>query len=125
MSVTTSAACACTFVSTTPTFDPSLARGSPPPPPLKVEDEWSLARKQSFVRMATRELHTHQMMRHPRVVKLLDVFELGPFSRTLIGEHISKGHISSCLMLTLVHTHTHPLSRLSTLSPTDPVPRAY
>jgi len=57
----------------------------------KVEEEWSAARKESFVRMATREFHMHQMMRHPRVVKLLD------------GTH-THTHTCTC---TCTHTHTH------------------
>ncbi|CAM9966466.1 unnamed protein product, partial [Discosporangium mesarthrocarpum] len=42
----------------------------------QLNNQWSDAQKQSYVRHATREYQIHQQMRHPRIVSLTDVFEI-------------------------------------------------
>ena len=42
----------------------------------QLSSQWSEAKKASYVRHSVREYHIHRQMNHPRIVRLLDIFEI-------------------------------------------------
>lgn len=48
---------------------------------------WSEDKKSNYIRHATREYSIHQVLEHPRVVKLLDVFEIDSNSFCTVLEY--------------------------------------
>lgn len=42
----------------------------------QLSSQWSEAKKASYVRHSVREYHIHRQLYHPRIVKLLDIFEI-------------------------------------------------
>ncbi|CAM9367046.1 unnamed protein product, partial [Phaeothamnion confervicola] len=53
----------------------------------RLQGGWSDAQKSSYVRHATREYEIHKQMRHPRVVRLHDVFEIDARSFATVLEY--------------------------------------
>ncbi|CAM9476142.1 unnamed protein product, partial [Chrysoparadoxa australica] len=53
----------------------------------QLSPHWSEAKKQSYIKHATREYQIHKIMRHPKVVSLLDVFEINHDSFATVLEY--------------------------------------
>ena len=53
----------------------------------QLNNQWSEERKSNYIRHVTREYTIHRDMKHPRVVQLFDVFELGVNSFATVLEY--------------------------------------
>ena len=58
---------------------------------------WSEARKASYVRHAVREYSIHKALRHPNVVRLLDIFEVDANTFATVLELCPGGDLDSHL----------------------------
>ncbi|GAB0493210.1 hypothetical protein MMPV_004485 [Pyropia vietnamensis] len=59
---------------------------------------WREERKRNYIRHATREYRIHKALRHPRVVQLIDVFEIDASSFCTVLEYCDGGDLDGHLM---------------------------
>ena len=63
----------------------------------QLNGAWTEAKKESYVRHATREFNIHRELKHPRIVALLDIFELDSDSFAMVMEFCPGGDLDTYL----------------------------
>ena len=63
----------------------------------QLNGAWTEAKKESYVKHATREFNIHRELKHPRIVALLDIFELDSDSFAMVMEFCSGGDLDTYL----------------------------
>ena len=58
---------------------------------------WTEPKKESYVKHATREFNIHRELKHPRIVALLDIFELDSDSFAMVMELCPGGDLDTYL----------------------------
>ena len=59
----------------------------------QLNSNWSDAKKASYVKHATREFSIHKSLQHPRIVALVDIFELDSSSFATVLELCPNGDL--------------------------------
>ena len=63
----------------------------------QLNNNWSDAKKASYVRHATREFEIHKRLQHPSIVALIDIFELDSSSFATVLELCTEGDLDAHL----------------------------
>ena len=59
----------------------------------QLSSQWSESKKASYVKHSVREYHIHKGLCHPRIVSLLDIFEIDNNTFATVLEHCSGGDL--------------------------------
>ncbi|WPT16849.1 Serine/threonine-protein kinase TOUSLED [Picochlorum sp. SENEW3] len=59
----------------------------------QLSSQWSESKKASYVKHSVREYHIHKQLHHPRIVSLLDIFEIDNNTFATVLEYCSGGDL--------------------------------
>jgi tousled-like kinase len=59
----------------------------------QLSSQWSESKKASYVKHSVREYHIHKQLHHPRIVSLLDIFEIDNNTFATVLEHCPGGDL--------------------------------
>lgn len=61
----------------------------------QLSSQWSESKKASYVKHSVREYHIHKQLKHPRIVRLLDIFEIDNNTFATVLEYCSGGDLEA------------------------------